>query len=375
MTEHDKYKTAQDVFGRILTELTDLPEKMFREALDKLEAWWGNLRQRDIAMPPVPAGNATEDEANDSQVPSTRLAEHANGNAEEEKDAVVHLWLRPLRKSHSTREQAALDAHKNRAVADTQRSKNRKEYNNGTKLRNALRGDDVLDVEQFLNDRRPPLIELSSFLNTFEIRFAGHKKNKITVAKRVLVVSHASFRLPQAMVKNALDQIDQAIPFGDPMDLIERPDPTEPCWIAEMEKVGEFTHRQLMAMHYIWAVITACDSGMKCYSWLMGTIDERLEGEGAATLANRLINSWPYEVLRGFSFDLVRSHLYCARGIRWYHDNLIGAFTTTLADSFKNNTTIFLPPLKTPADRKGDRISPTTISCCRLLPYCLCSCQ
>ncbi|GMF50675.1 unnamed protein product [Phytophthora fragariaefolia] len=198
---------------------------MFCEALDQLETWWGNLRQRNIAMPPIPAGNDTEDEANDSQVPSTQLAEHAN----------------------------------------------------------------------------------------------------------VPVVTHASFRLPQAMVKNALDQIDRAIPFGDPMDLIERPDPTEPRWIAEIENVGEFTHRQLIAMHYIRALITAWDSGMKCYSWLMGTIDERFEGEGAASLENRLINSWPG----------VYDHVGRLIQEQYYH---------------------ILPPLKTPADRKGDRISLTTIS-------------
>ncbi|GMF26204.1 unnamed protein product [Phytophthora fragariaefolia] len=72
------------------TELTALPEKTFCEALDQLDTWWGNLRQRNIAMPRVPAENDTEDEANDSKVPSTQMAEHANGSAEEEYDAVVH---------------------------------------------------------------------------------------------------------------------------------------------------------------------------------------------------------------------------------------------------------------------------------------------
>ncbi|GMF23911.1 unnamed protein product [Phytophthora fragariaefolia] len=129
MTEHDTYKTAQHVFGRISTELTDLPEKMLCEALDQLETWWGNLRQRSIAMPPVPAGNDTEDEANDSQVPSTQLTEYASGSAEKENDAVVQTaslasssqktpvaTRKPPNKSTKTTSSAATEATKRDAL-------------------------------------------------------------------------------------------------------------------------------------------------------------------------------------------------------------------------------------------------------------------
>ncbi|GMF59497.1 unnamed protein product [Phytophthora fragariaefolia] len=102
---------------------------MFCEALDQLETWWGKLRQRSIAMPPVPAGNNTEDEANDSQAPSTQLAEHASVSAEEEKDAVVHTaslasssqkkpvaTRKPSNKSTETTSSAATEATKRDAL-------------------------------------------------------------------------------------------------------------------------------------------------------------------------------------------------------------------------------------------------------------------
>nr|KAE8942213.1 hypothetical protein PF009_g8014 [Phytophthora fragariae] len=39
MTEQDKYKSVQSVFGRITTELMDLPDGKFSDALEQLEQW------------------------------------------------------------------------------------------------------------------------------------------------------------------------------------------------------------------------------------------------------------------------------------------------------------------------------------------------
>ncbi|EGZ24914.1 hypothetical protein PHYSODRAFT_484779 [Phytophthora sojae] len=119
-----------------------------------------------------------------------------------------------------------------------------------------------------------------------------------------------------------------------------------------------------MAMEFIWSLSNACDGGRQCYSWLMSKIDSKFEGEGAASLADRMISSWPFELLPGFGtgFDLAWSNVYCARSDCWYNDNFIHAFTITLADTFKNNTTIFLPPLSTPAKSKGDRVSTAVVN-------------
>ncbi|KAE9016761.1 hypothetical protein PR002_g13579 [Phytophthora rubi] len=181
------------------------------EALNQLEAWWGNLRKRNVRLPSVPDGV----EAGDIEVSATQVADRDDDNDQEEKDEVVHgssqqapphqqkkstprkrsKTCSKLKHAHMTPEGTAVSAAKAgvsefnksasrvgrppkaRVAAGAQRSKDRKEYNNGTKLRNALRGDDELDVEEFLKERQPPLIELSSFLKTFEVRFGGHKKS------------------------------------------------------------------------------------------------------------------------------------------------------------------------------------------------------
>ncbi|KAG6963801.1 hypothetical protein JG688_00007984 [Phytophthora aleatoria] len=80
----------------------------------------------------------------------------------------------------------------------------------------------------------------------------------------------------------------------------------------------------------------------------MSYIDVAFEDDGAATLADKTLRVWPSGRLQGF--DNI-----------WFNDNLVCAFTNTLAVKFKNNSTIF-PPLKTPAPGKGARFSPLTLS-------------
>ncbi|EEY57748.1 uncharacterized protein PITG_00319 [Phytophthora infestans T30-4] len=119
-----------------------------------------------------------------------------------------------------------------------------------------------------------------------------------------------------------------------------------------------------MAMSFIWSLVHACREGMLCYSWLMSKVDEQFLNEGACALAKRMVDAWPFERLPGFGegFDLDWTHLYCARSECWYHDSLINALMMTLAENFKNNTTLFLPPLYTPAPSKCKRIPPRTLS-------------
>ncbi|EEY67352.1 cysteine protease family C48, putative [Phytophthora infestans T30-4] len=76
-----------------------------------------------------------------------------------------------------------------------------------------------------------------------------------------------------------------------------------------------------------------------------------------------MVDTWPFERLPGFGegFDLDWNHLCCARSGCWYHDNLINVFMMTLVEKFKNNTTLFLLSLHTPAPSKGKRIPPRTL--------------
>lgn len=121
---------------------------------------------------------------------------------------------------------------KNRAAEDSRRNSERKEFNNGAKLRNALRGDDVTHVEEFLKSRKPSLLALSSYLNTFEVRFRGHKNKKMAVAERVPAESCAPYSLPETTLRAALDLIECMTHYGDTMDVSKPPEASDESWIV-----------------------------------------------------------------------------------------------------------------------------------------------
>ncbi|ETP26258.1 hypothetical protein F441_00986 [Phytophthora nicotianae CJ01A1] len=95
--------------------------------------------------------------------------------------------------------------------------------------------------------------------------------------------------------------------------------------------------------------------------------DEQICYEETAAVAKQMLDVWPKERLPGFGegVDIEWAHLYCARNGCWYNDNLITAYGKMVEGVNGNNTTILLPPMKTPvpkAPKKGMRIPPTTLS-------------
>ncbi|KAG6953470.1 hypothetical protein JG687_00012377, partial [Phytophthora cactorum] len=98
------------------------------------------------------------------------------------------------------------------------RNQGRKEYNRGSKLRNAVRGDGVVRVEEFLKTSMPPLVELSSFITIFVIRYRGHRAKQMTVEKRLPDSSCKPFRLSESVVRTALETIEKVIPLNEAMD-------------------------------------------------------------------------------------------------------------------------------------------------------------
>ncbi|KAG6971895.1 hypothetical protein JG687_00001757, partial [Phytophthora cactorum] len=117
-------------------------------------------------------------------------------------------------------------------------SAGRKEYNKGAKLRNALRGDDVIHVEEYQKTRKHPLMELTSSLNSFEIRHRGHNnKKKSTAEKRVPADWCVPYCLPLEL---------STAPYGDTIGVSKDPDSSEECWLVDIEGIGEFNQRRLI---------------------------------------------------------------------------------------------------------------------------------
>ncbi|KAJ8535089.1 hypothetical protein ON010_g13649 [Phytophthora cinnamomi] len=240
MTEQDKYKSVQEVFNRITVELTDLPEEKFNSALENLESWWSKLHQGDTAMASsegdvaMPASGTVGDSA-ESELPPTQVAER------EEKDDQVHTTPGETSPTSTKKAKKSIKAfterirhgrpRKDRAAAAAQIRQARNEYNKGVKLRNAVRGDDVVDVEEFVKTRQPPLAELSSFINTFEVSHYKHAKKALSVEKRVCTPTIVPYRLPESMIREGLRLIECEAPFGDTMDLCSPPESSAECWV------------------------------------------------------------------------------------------------------------------------------------------------
>ncbi|KAL3668370.1 hypothetical protein V7S43_006459 [Phytophthora oleae] len=90
------------------------------------------------------------------------------------------------------------------------------------------------------------------------------------IEKRTPNISCAPYKLPESIVKTALETMDRAAPYGDTMALSTPVDPSDECWVAVIEDVGESSQRQLMAMQYdnnVWsrdAVLFLVDEHSGC---------------------------------------------------------------------------------------------------------------
>ncbi|KAG1702151.1 hypothetical protein DVH05_009942 [Phytophthora capsici] len=389
MTESDKYKTAQNAFSRISTELVDFPDDQFTDALNHLEAWWTRLRQGHVEMPtPAASGGGSQPNSDaDADVPTTQVAVETSADANE-KDETVHnegdeLTGAARGKCKDTANQTSCTKiklkpfnprttrvgrpKKNKAAAAAKLSQSRKAYNKGSKLRSALRGDDVVDIAEFVKSCEPPLSDLSSFLDTFEVRYQKHKFKQLSVLRRVPEATVVPYRLPEALVREGLSLIERKIPYGFIMDVSTPVEPTEECWVLSVDGIGDFTQHQLMAMQYLWALVNSCRQGMQCYSWLMGPVDATFPNEDGSGVAKRIYEEWPLQRLPGFGegLQIQWTHLYCAGSGCWYNDNLIMAFAKTLEVTFQGNTTILLPPMKIPdtqTTKKHGHLPPRTLS-------------
>ncbi|KAF1774975.1 hypothetical protein GQ600_15280 [Phytophthora cactorum] len=94
---------------------------------------------------------------------------------------------------------------------------------------NAVCGDDVVTVAEFLKARQPPLMELSSFVNTFEVRQVQLRSTRLRVEEAIFECAVIPYRLPETI------------------------------------------------------------RSMECYSWLMSEVGETFEKEGAESIAEKNI--------------------------------------------------------------------------------------
>ncbi|KAG3025353.1 hypothetical protein PC121_g8765 [Phytophthora cactorum] len=177
----EKFKSAQAVFNRISDELSDLPTSKFQAAIINLEKRCQNVRQGDVAMPGEVTMPASESPSGESDIePPTQESKKAStkdDKTEESKGPAIadvgeedQTATKPEISPFNPRAKRIGRTKKDKKAENQMRNQDRKEYNRGSKLRNAVRGDDVVRVEELLKPSIPPLVELSSFITKFEIR-------------------------------------------------------------------------------------------------------------------------------------------------------------------------------------------------------------
>lgn len=219
-------------------------------------------------------------------------------------------------------------------------------------------------MDKYLKEKMPPLMELSSFLKTFEIKYKGYTKRKMTVSKESAPPEHPPmpFRLPLVLVQLALRLVNQNMPVDIPENLCSGEDEPEEWLVVHIDGLGEFSRATLLAMQNLWNMEKPCLSGLKCYSWLTSEAYGLLADQGAEAVAQQLLEANPNSRIPGFAFDLRWSHVYCAQPETWFNDNIIHAFLENLRFKFKRSKTVFLPPLSNPATSKGTRIPERTLT-------------
>ncbi|GMF31109.1 unnamed protein product [Phytophthora fragariaefolia] len=237
------------------------------------------------------------------------------------------------------------ETEENRAAVESKRSAERKEYNQGSKLRWLLREKYVVEAKRYLETYKPPLSELCSFLNTFEVRFRGYAKKKMTatLSKSEPDPTPMPFRLSETIVTAALLKAvekeaemqvsEKEVDLCAPVEGTTRVDADTKWCIVHIEGGGEFSRNRLEAMKYLWNVAKTCSRGMQSYSWLMSEVYVHFSDEGAQAVESEMINAWPEDTISGFSFEVHWAHTYCVRPGVWFNDIIIQAFLKTLSQS------------------------------------------
>ncbi|POM71359.1 LOW QUALITY PROTEIN: hypothetical protein PHPALM_12084 [Phytophthora palmivora] len=358
MTEKDKFNRAQDVLGRISSELVEFADDKFEDAMENLEAWWNCLRHGSTNV-------TATDECAARKSSIRRLRQMIKIKKDEKKNRYTEAQQvsTNLPSSYSTKELRKLVVQVLIAPKWIQSvMHNEKHTIKATKY--ALRSKDVVEVAKYIQEHKPPLGELQSFLEIFEVSFKRHTKKTMTVETREPPPQIMPFRLPASLVKIALEAVREATKTRVE-NVDELTDDNAEQVVVTIEGAREFSETTLKSMGYLGNLVSTCKQVMQCYSWLMSLIepmvslkggksDQNVDGESEPlTVAKDIYSTWPHQPLIGFGFMVEWANLYCVREESWYNDVIIEAFA-----KYCNNKTFFLPSVRLPDTNNKDRRVP-----------------
>ncbi|ETN13438.1 hypothetical protein PPTG_08268 [Phytophthora nicotianae INRA-310] len=249
-----------------------------------------------------------------------------------------------------------LNRKEQRAKADL------KEYNQGMKLRGLLRDRDVCEVVSTLKEIQPGIREVGAFFATFQV--LGKATAKQSMAWRPnanYVADNVRYRLPEQTVDRALDLLRKLL--CGKMEEIQLDSEGEEIsdangYVLVIEKIGTYTREQVRQMKWLWNLQDTCRRGVLLCTWLNNEVKSLVNEPVDVSVAfDDLLKTWPYLPIPGFGFDVAEADLFCVRGNTWLNDATMRAFCVFL-DTYKNNTTVTIPPVKKQALKKPVKAEP-----------------
>ncbi|ETL45945.1 hypothetical protein L916_04076 [Phytophthora nicotianae] len=357
-TEQEKYRRAQQAFGRISGELAQFNDAAFNEAITKFERWWQNLRQGQTSMAlqeqthscnhdgSKDSIDASTDEKTDG-AKDTSGTICGEGSPTSEESENVPLTQKTVVETEQPASGAELPVEiklnsrvipvgRPRLNRKEQRAKAKadlKEYNQGMKLRGLLRDRDVCEVVSTLKEIQPGIREVGAFLATFQVLGkATAKQSMVWRPNANYVADNVRYRLPEQTVDRALDLL-RKLSCGK-MEEIQLDSEGEEIsdangYVLVIEKIGTYTREQSLVNEPVDVSVAFDD----------------------------LLKTWPYLPIPGFGFDVAEADLFCVRGNTWLNDATMRAFCVFL-DTYKNNTTVTIPPVKKQALKKPVKAEP-----------------
>ncbi|ETM45965.1 hypothetical protein L914_09092 [Phytophthora nicotianae] len=198
LSEKEKYRRAQQAFGRIGGELSQFPDDVFESAMSQFDTWWHDMRHGNASMIAT-RKDTSDDKMDDDEDDSGAAGGSVGGSTPSPKEGVNEGYTRSTSPDSdgdsATPTQVAnspvgsVEIRLNGSAPKVGRPRLKctklkqqakaalKEYNQGMRLRGLLRDKDVYEIVACLQEIRPALHEVTSFMKTYHVHEVKRASN------------------------------------------------------------------------------------------------------------------------------------------------------------------------------------------------------
>ncbi|GMF59463.1 unnamed protein product [Phytophthora fragariaefolia] len=313
LSEREKYRQAQQGFGRISSELTQFSDDAFKSAMNYFDEWWHNMRQGKITAITVVDSAEETMESGDTDVARIKTGQ-----------------------------------------GETRAGESRGGGGSG--------GGGTQDSDVTPTVEAPTQTAASQFairLNGSAPKSTHSSRHKIKELKATpcfmwkvetsFVPETVRYLLPEDLIYKALEKLKQekaTMHGGQPISesIAVDANDSDDAPVVVIQNIGEISLEQLEAMKYIWNLGKMCSEGRKCITWLFSDVKQVVFNQSEVVrAADEIRRTWPYMKVPNMSSNFTYAELYRFRSGKWLRDGSIRAFTEYLRQKYCNNVTVFMP--------------------------------